>query len=94
MMTAPTGPGCSWTGAYETLRTWATSRPRPARSPPGAGVLLQRGVAAWLRVGAHPLPAPAGPRHALDSGGTSRASPRLQLVLASMIEQVQWEKEP
>ena len=48
-MTAGTRSDCAFTAAYEALRTWAVARPRASQSPPGALLVVRRGLAAWLR---------------------------------------------
>jgi len=86
-MNAGTRTDCSFTAAYEALRTWAVARPRASRSPPGALLFLRRGLAAWLRE--WPRLAPAARQAATPRMGASAVPPRdqaLAAVLATMIE--------
>ncbi len=82
---------------YETVRAWALARPRPAVGPAGAAVLLQRGVATWLRAWPtwRPASAPGAPRgpSAPRVVRTERAG-ALAGVLATMVEHCQQEERP
>jgi hypothetical protein len=80
------------TRAYEEVRAWATARPRASRSPPGALVLLRRGLAAWLRES--PCVPPAQPRSLRQRHGASAGlgqDQALAAVLVTMIERCQRE---
>jgi hypothetical protein len=91
-VTTGAGAACPCTVAYEVLRAWATARPRARCGPPGALVLLRRGLAGWLREWPRLVSAPdppATPRAGVVQG--SRPDQALAAILASMIEQSRQE---
>jgi hypothetical protein len=100
-MTTGSLAASTFTAQYETVRAWAGARPRPSLCPAGAAVLLQQGVAAWLR--AWPIWRPVS-SHEPDEPGAPRGptAPRMVLtertralagVLATMIEHCQQQQE-
>ena len=89
-------PAVPFTEAYETLRAWSLSRPRPLPRPSGLAVLLCQGLPAWLmacRTWQAALPGPPSvlsPSSVEDPPAVT-AHPALILVLAAMVMSVQRE---
>ena len=86
-------PAVPFTEAYETLRAWSLSRPRPLLRPTGLAVLLCQGLPAWLSACSTwqaPTAAPQSLRStsAAEDPPTVAAHPTLILVLATMVMSV------
>lgn len=78
-------PAATIRDQYEALRAWAIGA--VATHPPGLGILLRRGVPAWMEATcAAPPPAPAPPQPLV--AGPVVATPALAQVLATMLWEV------
>jgi hypothetical protein len=77
---------------YEALRAWALAEATPATRPPGLGLMLQRGLPAWLAARAGSPGPPAAPAVAVAPAG--RHDPALTRVLATMVAHCRQEGEP
>lgn len=90
-MTSAPSADSAGTEHYEALRAWALAEATPATRPPGLGLLLQRGLPAWLAARAgSPVPL-AAPAPAAASAGPR--DPALTRVLATMVAHCRQEGE-
>lgn len=82
--------------AYEAMRTWALTKPRPRRCPAGVALVLGRGLAAWVLLAptwplpTHSQPAPIAVAPPSLSGNSDHVR-AIVSVLATLVEHAQQE---